>query len=86
MEDHQWRVVWGLIRASAAGCLWAADTGADSGERPWEELHPSEVASVAEWEWEVAASAAAWVAGWEADTEEGVAATDNTASVRARTG
>jgi hypothetical protein len=70
MEAHRWRVEWGLVRASAAGCRW----GAGSGERLWAEVRRWEVASVAAWEWEAAASAAvAWEEG--AVTEEVVAVT-----------
>jgi hypothetical protein len=75
-------VEWALIRAAAAVCRWAADTGADSGERQWEEARHWEVASVAAWEWEAADSAAGWEAGWEADTEEGAGDTASTGPMR----
>jgi hypothetical protein len=83
-EDRPWRVVWGLIRAWAAGCRWAAEWGAGSGEPRWAEARRWEVASAAAWEWEVAASVAAW--GAEADTEEAAADTASTALHKARGG
>ena len=66
--DRRWPVEWGLIRVSAAGCRWAVEWGVDSGEPRWAEARRWAVVSAAGWEWEVAASVAAWGAGSAGDT------------------
>jgi hypothetical protein len=82
-----WRAEWGLVRAWAAGCRWAAEWEADSEEPLWAEVRPWEVASVAAWEWEVAASvAAAWGAASEADMVAEAADTASTSLHKARGG
>jgi hypothetical protein len=81
-----WRAEWGLVRAWAAECRWAAEWEADSGEPRWAEARPWAVASVAVWEWEVAASMAAWGAGSEADMVAEAADTASSSLQQARGG